>query len=72
MPVSQANELFNTTFSVYNQTLTGKQFVRTLAYSIPPGLQGALYLVHPTLTYVGVTYAPVRRLTRGCDVDKLP
>ena len=59
MPVSQANELFNANFSNFNQTATGKQVVRTLAYSLPSHLSEALYLVHPTVPYSGGHGVPV-------------
>ena len=52
VPVSQANELFGTNFSVYTHTATGKEIVRTLSYSIPTDLVGHLDLVHPTITFV--------------------
>ncbi|TFY62562.1 hypothetical protein EVJ58_g3775 [Rhodofomes roseus] len=51
VPVSQANELFGTNFSVYTQSSTSKQIIRTLEYSIPTDLVGHLDLVHPTITF---------------------
>ena len=69
MPVSQANDLFSAEFSVFTQTATGNQVVRTLAYSIPPHLDGALFLVHPTVTYVNVT-SVIDSLWRGELVQK--
>ena len=39
VPVSKANEMFNTEFSVFRHEETGKESVRTLAYSIPTELQ---------------------------------
>ncbi|KAH8109999.1 family S53 protease-like protein [Phellopilus nigrolimitatus] len=51
VPVSLANEMFDANFSVFQHEKTGKQFVRTLAYSIPADLQGHLDLVHPTITF---------------------
>ena len=50
VPVSKANELFETEFSVYTHGDTGKQAIRTLSYSIPADLVGHLDLVHPTVT----------------------
>lgn len=51
VPVSKANELLETEFSVYTHGDTGKQAIRTLSYSIPADLVGHLDLVHPTVTY---------------------
>ncbi|KAI5116074.1 hypothetical protein M0805_004385 [Coniferiporia weirii] len=51
VPVSKANEMFDADFSVFQHQATGKQSVRTLAYSIPAELQGHLDLVHPTITF---------------------
>lgn len=52
IPVSQANDIFGADFQTFEHSETGKQMVRTLAYSIPTELQGHLDLVHPTITYV--------------------
>lgn len=52
VPVSKANELFETEFSVYTHSETGRQVVRTLSYLIPADLVGHLDLVHPIVTYV--------------------
>lgn len=52
VPVSKANEMFNTQFSVYKHDGTGQESVNTLAYSIPSDLRGHLDLVHPTITCV--------------------
>lgn len=51
VPVSKANDMFQADFSVFQHEETGKQSVRTLAYSIPTELQGHLNLVHPTITF---------------------
>ncbi|KAI5118434.1 hypothetical protein M0805_009712 [Coniferiporia weirii] len=51
VPVSKANEMFDTQFSVYKHDETGKESVNTLAYSIPSELRGHLDLVHPTITF---------------------
>ena len=50
MPVSKANELFDADFSVYTHSDTGKQFIRTMNYSIPTELSGHLDFVHPTIS----------------------
>ncbi|KAI1783842.1 Pro-kumamolisin, activation domain-containing protein [Ganoderma leucocontextum] len=51
VPVSTANELFDTEFSIFKHNDTGMEAVRTLSYSIPAELQGHLDLVHPTVTF---------------------
>ncbi|EJD00679.1 family S53 protease [Fomitiporia mediterranea MF3/22] len=51
VPVSKANNMFQADFSVFQHEETGKQSIRTLAYSIPTELQGHLNLVHPTITF---------------------
>ena len=52
VPVSKANEMFNTQFSVYTHTGSGQQSVRVLEYSLPTDLQGHVRAVHPTTSYV--------------------
>ena len=49
VPVSLANELFNTEFTLFTHTETGKETIRTLSYSIPSELVGHLDFVHPTV-----------------------
>ncbi|KZT41769.1 family S53 protease [Sistotremastrum suecicum HHB10207 ss-3] len=49
--VGKANTLFNTKFQSFAHPETGKSFIRTLAYSIPASLQGAVEVVHPTVTF---------------------
>ncbi|KZT71773.1 family S53 protease [Daedalea quercina L-15889] len=51
MPVGTANDLFDANFSIFTNSVTGKQAVRTLAYSIPIDLTGHLDLVHPTVSF---------------------
>ncbi|OSC98853.1 family S53 protease [Trametes coccinea BRFM310] len=51
LPVSQASELLNAEFSVFNHTATGTTSIRTLAYSIPSDLQGHIDLIHPTTSF---------------------
>lgn len=52
IPVSKANELLETRFSMFNHTPSGRTVIRTLAYSIPADLKGHVDLVHPTTRYV--------------------
>ncbi|OJT05439.1 Tripeptidyl-peptidase sed3 [Trametes pubescens] len=58
IPVSKANELLGTTFSVFNHTPSGRTVMRTLAYSIPADLKGHVDLVHPTTTFIQPLQAP--------------
>ncbi|EIW55897.1 uncharacterized protein TRAVEDRAFT_22306 [Trametes versicolor FP-101664 SS1] len=51
IPVAKANELFNTTFSLFKHAATGAETVRTLQYSLPGSLQGHVDLVHPTISF---------------------
>ncbi|KAJ2985446.1 hypothetical protein NUW54_g10149 [Trametes sanguinea] len=51
IPVSKANTLLNTEFSVFTHEETGKTSIRTLAYSIPADLRGHVDLVHPTIIF---------------------
>lgn len=50
VPVSKANELLDTEFTVFTHDETNTQSVRTLTYSIPADLQDHVLLVHPTIT----------------------
>jgi tripeptidyl-peptidase-1 len=52
IPVSQANDLFRADFTVFTHEATGKQAIRTLAYSVPPSLKGMVDFIHPTVAYV--------------------
>ncbi|TFK32816.1 family S53 protease-like protein [Crucibulum laeve] len=51
IPASKANTLLDADFTVFTHPDTGKQFVRTLSYSIPAALKGHVDLVHPTTTF---------------------
>ncbi|EMD36377.1 hypothetical protein CERSUDRAFT_156000 [Gelatoporia subvermispora B] len=51
IPVSQAEDIFGTQFSVFAYQATGMETVRTLSYSIPAELQGHLDLVFPTINF---------------------
>ena len=51
MPVSQANDMFDTQFAVYTNEVSGKSAICTLEYSIPAELSGHIDLVHPTIGY---------------------
>jgi len=49
--VEKANELLNTQFETFTHLESGTESIRTLAYSIPASLQGAIGFVHPTLSF---------------------
>lgn len=49
VPVSKANEMLDTEFTVFTHDETNTQSVRTLEYSIPTDLQDHVLLVHPTV-----------------------
>ncbi|OCH90805.1 family S53 protease [Obba rivulosa] len=51
VPASKANELFDADFTVFTHESTGKQAIRTLAYSLPADLQGHIDFVHPTTVF---------------------
>ncbi|KAJ7775393.1 family S53 protease [Mycena metata] len=51
IPVSQANSLFNTEFSVFTHAATNESTIRTLQYSLPVELSAAVAYVHPTTTF---------------------
>ncbi|EPT04644.1 hypothetical protein FOMPIDRAFT_38232 [Fomitopsis schrenkii] len=51
MPVSAANDLFNANYSTFTHLATGKQTIRTLAYSVPADLANHLDFVHPTISF---------------------
>jgi tripeptidyl-peptidase I len=51
IPVSKANQLLSTQFTVFKHADTGHETVRTLAYSVPADLVPHIDLVHPTVTF---------------------
>ncbi|CDO69077.1 hypothetical protein BN946_scf184992.g26 [Trametes cinnabarina] len=51
VPVSKANTMFNTNFTVFRHVDTGVETIRTLAYSLPESLQGHIDVVHPTVSF---------------------
>ncbi|CDO76407.1 hypothetical protein BN946_scf184937.g21 [Trametes cinnabarina] len=59
IPVSKANKLLDTQFSVFNHSASGKMSIRTLAYSIPSDLQSHIDFVHPTTAFVPPLKRPV-------------
>jgi len=46
--VSVAEKMLSTEYSVYEDTTTGHQLLRTESYSLPQGLMGHIDVVHPT------------------------
>ncbi|KZV98447.1 family S53 protease [Exidia glandulosa HHB12029] len=51
IPVSKANDIFESDYTVFSHAETGTSAIRTLGYSIPASLRGAIDLVHPTITF---------------------
>ncbi|KAF8148291.1 family S53 protease [Crassisporium funariophilum] len=51
IPINKANSLIAANFQVFQHPETGKEFVRTLSYSIPEALLGHIDVVHPTTTF---------------------
>ncbi|TFY65280.1 hypothetical protein EVJ58_g2064 [Rhodofomes roseus] len=78
MPVSTANDLLGADFSIFTHSASGKQAVRTLAYSIPTDLTDHLALVHPTVSfpnpygYMPITNFSSSGLTSTRDGDTGP
>ena len=50
MPVSAVNDLLAANYSVFTHAATGKQVIRTLAYSVPTALASHLDFVHPSIS----------------------
>ena len=63
MSVKTANDLFDANFSVFTHVATGKQAIRTLAYSVPAILADHIDFVHPTISQVALEYASLPLLT---------
>ncbi|KAH9915907.1 family S53 protease [Fomitopsis serialis] len=51
IPVSKANELLDTDFSVFRHEVTGTQTIRALQYSIPVDLAEHVDLIHPITSF---------------------
>ncbi|KAI0674151.1 subtilisin-like protein [Trametes maxima] len=51
VPVSKANNLFDTTFSLFRDVETGAHTIRTLSYSLPEYLRSHVDLVYPTVSF---------------------
>ncbi|KAJ7465224.1 family S53 protease-like protein [Mycena latifolia] len=48
VPVSKANEMLDANYETFTHLETGKQIVRTLAYSLPAELHAHIEALHPT------------------------
>ena len=65
VPVGKANVLLDAQFTTFKHLDSGKETVRTLAYSIPTNLIGHINLIHPTVMFVSsghlvlATYHPL-------------
>lgn len=64
--VGKANELFDTQFTVFKHDDSGRETVRTLAYSVPADLSEHIALVHPTLTYARYTISVYTVVNHDC------
>ncbi|KAJ7750962.1 family S53 protease-like protein [Mycena maculata] len=51
VPVSKANEMLDANFETFTHIETGKQIVRTLAYSLPADLLPHIEAIHPTTAF---------------------
>ncbi|KAJ7153327.1 subtilisin-like protein [Mycena filopes] len=77
LPVHQANTLLKTQFASFKHSESGWEGVRTLAYSLPAGLQAHVDYVHPTVAFVpplrqrvGVTAVKARKRESDVYVDE--
>ena len=52
VPVSKANELFNTEFATYRHLDSGAESVRTLAYSLPDDVSNHVAFIYPTTQFI--------------------
>ena len=52
LTVGEANKLFDANFSVFKHTVSGRESIVTMAYSLPTDLYEHVRLVHPTISYV--------------------
>ncbi|KAK7696300.1 hypothetical protein QCA50_000954 [Cerrena zonata] len=70
VPVSQAEEMLNTKYHIWEHTATGKTAVRTTAYSLPEELHVHVELVHPTIVFPGIrSMASSARLIPDIEVS---
>jgi tripeptidyl-peptidase-1 len=51
VPVSKANKLFDADYHTYTNTQSGAQGLRTLSYSLPASLKGAVEAIHPGTSF---------------------
>ncbi|KIM88350.1 hypothetical protein PILCRDRAFT_814248 [Piloderma croceum F 1598] len=58
VPISTASKMLNAQFSVYTHASSGKQYVRTLEYSLPSALQTKILAIHPTTSFSGPSRGP--------------
>ena len=66
IPVSKANKMLNTTFTVFRHDASGEETVRTLSYSVPADLVPHVDLVHPTVRYA-LTFFSFEPCTDGLE-----
>ncbi|KAJ7920814.1 family S53 protease-like protein [Mycena leptocephala] len=51
VPVSKANEMLDANYETFTHIETGKQIIRTLAYSLPADLHAHIEAVHPAVGF---------------------
>lgn len=50
--VGTANAMLSTTYNIYEYTSTGKQYIRTLQYSVPDDVKEYIVAIHPSTSWV--------------------
>ncbi|KAH8810379.1 subtilisin-like protein [Flagelloscypha sp. PMI_526] len=58
LPIREAEELLKTTYHVFEHEESGDRLIRTLEYSLPEWLNGAVELIQPTTSFA--FYKPAR------------
>lgn len=51
IPVSKANEIFDTTFTTFKSTLSDVKTIQALQYSVPANLDSVIEVAHPTTSF---------------------
>ncbi|KAH8829183.1 subtilisin-like protein [Flagelloscypha sp. PMI_526] len=51
LPIRKAEELLETTYHIFEHEQTGDRLIRTLEYSLPKWLDGAVELIQPTTSF---------------------
>ncbi|KAJ7612696.1 family S53 protease-like protein [Roridomyces roridus] len=76
LPVSQANQLFNTQFDIFSHPSMDQTITRTLSVSMPASLVGHVEVIHPTTDFSAVdarllpgVKSPGKRQASSCDTS---